>query len=77
MKPSTDRGRRCTCQATARLAEAEVFRQFQYLTVPLVIVHVGPEALLSGPGPGEPPAAQHDVPAETRVDQPPAAQHGE
>ena len=35
MRTSTNRGRRCTGQATARLAKAEVFRQFQYLTVPL------------------------------------------
>jgi hypothetical protein len=35
-----------------------------------VIVHVGPEALLGGPGPGEPHAARHDTPAETRGDPP-------
>jgi hypothetical protein len=32
-----------------------------------VIVHVGPEALLTGPGPCGPPAAQHGVSAETSV----------
>ena len=35
MKTSTNRGHRCARQALARLAEAELFRQFQYLTVPL------------------------------------------
>jgi hypothetical protein len=34
-------------------------------------VHVGPEALLAGPG----PAARRGIPAETPTDQHPAAQH--
>jgi len=38
MKTSTNRGHRCARQALARLAEAELFRQFQYLTVPLAPV---------------------------------------
>jgi hypothetical protein len=38
-----------------------------------VIVHVGPEALLSGPGRGEPPAAQHGVSAETSHNPPASA----
>jgi hypothetical protein len=41
MKTSTNRGHRCARQALARLAEAELFRQFQYLTVPL---HLFPDA---------------------------------
>ena len=39
MKTSTNRGHRCARQALARLAEAELFRQFQYLTVPLHVRH--------------------------------------
>jgi hypothetical protein len=35
MKTSTNRGRSCTSQALARLAETDLFRRFQYLTVPL------------------------------------------
>ena len=45
-----------------------------------VIVHVGPEALLSGPGAGDPagpgPAARPGTPAQAREDEPPAARNG-
>jgi len=35
VKASTNRGRRCTGHALARHAETDLFRRFQYLTVPL------------------------------------------
>jgi hypothetical protein len=35
MKTSTTRGHRCIHLALILLAETELFRQFQYLTVPL------------------------------------------
>jgi hypothetical protein len=35
MRTSTSRGHRCICQATIQLAETGLFREFQYLTVPL------------------------------------------
>jgi hypothetical protein len=35
MRTSTSRGHRRICQATIQLAETGLFRQFQYLTVPL------------------------------------------
>jgi hypothetical protein len=38
MKTSTSRGHRCICQATIQLAETGLFREFQYLTVPLHLV---------------------------------------
>ncbi len=45
-----------------------------------VIVHVGPEALTSGPGAGDPagtgPTARPGTPAQTREDEPPAARNG-
>jgi len=36
MRTSTSRGHRCICQATIQLVETGLFREFQYLTVPLV-----------------------------------------
>ena len=38
MKTSTNRGRSCTSQALARLAGTDLFRRFQYLTVPLSVL---------------------------------------
>ncbi len=35
MRTPTSRGHRCICQATIQLAETGLFREFQYLTVPL------------------------------------------
>jgi len=35
MRTSTSRGHRRICQATIQLAETGLFREFQYLTVPL------------------------------------------
>ena len=35
MRTSTSRGHRCICQATIQLVETGLFREFQYLTVPL------------------------------------------
>ncbi len=41
MRTSTNRGHRCICQATIQLAQTELFREFQYLTVPL---HLFPDS---------------------------------
>ena len=41
MRTSTSRGHRCICQATIQLAETGLFRESQYLTVPL---HLFPDS---------------------------------
>ena len=45
MRTSTNRGRHRICQATIQFAETELFREFQYLTVPLVSKKMKREAV--------------------------------
>ena len=50
MRTSTNRGHPCICQATIQLAEAELFREFQYLTVPLHLTAADARAALEKAG---------------------------
>jgi hypothetical protein len=61
MNMSTNRGRRRICPALIRLAGTGLFRQFQYLTVPL---HLFPESEELGRGAIDTILSSAPVPSE-------------